>query len=248
MEQMMKLFYTEAEFPLCSVVSPLDDGWRLQYVRPDGSLFGGNLITEAFIRERCGTRELSDASSIYIECTAPLGTISRVYNKMVQSALAKSNGFEHINKNSVYVAAQIYIPFADSPFSDWTLRVNSNSEAGMKMPEDAQKVGATHADLQAFPLSLFPSIRIASVVPSAEGCTDITAQLVWRDENCRKPGVRVFATAPCGYLNKREAHTDADGLVTFRAQRLGLEKSDEMRVELGFKFWTNITNAYIPHR
>lgn len=243
----MKLFYTQAEFPLCAVVSPIDDGWLLQYVRPDGSLFGGSRITEAFIRERCGTRELSDASSIYLETTESLGMISRVYNKMVQSAFTKSNGFEYIKKNSVLVAAQLYIPFADSPFSDWSIRVNSNFDVGMVMPENTQKIGATHADLKAFPDSVFPSIRIVSVVPSAGGCMDIAAQLVWRGEDCRKQGVRVFAAAPCGYLNKREARTDADGRITFRAQRLGLDNSDEMRVELGFKFWMNLTNADIPH-
>lgn len=242
----MKLAITKTDFPLGVRVSKVADGFRVSWfsdAHKEG--FTEIELNEKFIRSRCGSRELSDAANIYVEIDFS-GNVARVHNKMASSITDKSNGYEYTLKNSVTVGAQVYIPFADSPVSDWVLRVNGNPQIGIEAPAGAASVENSLQAFHEFAWSIYPNISIAEKVACPDGSVEVHAQLMRDGKPLEKAGVRFFASAVTGYINKREVHTDAHGIAKIRARRLDLDEEDAMRVEFGFKFTKNICHADIP--
>lgn len=242
----MKLALTKTDFPLGVRVSKIAGGFSVSWFSDPQSDNATEIeLNENFITTRCGSRELSEAANIYIEIDFS-GNVARVHNKMASSITDKSNGYEYALKNSVTVGAQVYIPFADSPVSDWVLRVNGNPQIGIEAPADAVAVENSLQGFHEFAWSIYPSISIAEKVARPDGSVDVHAQLMRDGKPIEKAGVRIFATAVTGYINKREVHTDARGIAKIRARRLDLDDEDAMRVEFGFKFTRNICHADIP--
>jgi hypothetical protein len=246
----MKLAITSTQFAFGLRAAPLAEGWEMTWLRDGPSCARTVVIDEAFVRSRCGPRELADCTSLYLEIDLASGLLTRVHNRYATTLLTKNNGREYALKNSTLIAAQIYIPFADSPFTDWVMRANANPEFGIDIPEDTEEVANTSAAFLAFAKRVHPSINILGVAPidAAAGVFEVEAQLSLHDQPYRREGVRLFANSESGYLNKREAFTDPEGIARFRARRLDLAAEDIMQVELGFKFSRNVCRADIPHR
>lgn len=221
-------------------------GFRVQWMSATAAPTSTTLdITEAYVRERCGAREISDASNIYLEMDTA-GQITRVHNKMASTLTEKSNGYEYALKNATLVAAQIYIPFADSPTSDWVLRVNGNPNIATHVPAGTVVVEHSLHAFHAFAQRIYPWIQVLSVQATDQDVYELTLQLMQGSEPSDKAGVRIFASSASGYVNRREVHTDAQGQARLKARRLDLAPSDAMRVELGFKFTTNLCHVDIP--
>lgn len=201
-------------------------------------------LTEEFVRSYIGVKELTDATNIYI-LTDEDGNFVALRSKMSQSYLNKQSGFEYTRQQKLVAVAQIYIPFADTPFEEWTIRVNFKQD--QELPNEflgAQEVGTTLEDFHKFAYSIFPSLKVVSQSP-VNGGEKITLQLTKDGLDIQKSGVRIFAKTPSGYLAKTESYTDSQGKVSFVAMPLGLETGDIMTPEFGFKWVTNITRTNV---
>jgi len=242
----MKLAITKTNFPFGVKAAAINGGFRVAWLPSKSEPIPPGIdFTEAYVRERCGRREISEATNIYIEMDSS-GSITRVHNKMASTLTEKSNGYEYALKNGTLVAAQIYIPLPDSPVADWVLRVNGNPSIMVEMPDNTIEVVNSLQASHDFAKSLYPSIQIIDIQNVGSDCFDVTTQLVLGSEPLRKAGVRLFATSAAGYINKREIYTDTQGQASIKARRLDLESNDDMRVEFGFKFTKNICHADIP--
>lgn len=199
-------------------------------------------ITEDAVRSYIGDKELSDATNIYI-LVDENGNFVAFRSKMVQSYLSKQSGFEYSKQNKLVIAGQIYVPFADSPFSEWVLRLNF--KADQELPDEfanAEEVASTLESFHDFAYKNFPSIRVVSQDAVANGAK-ITVQLTKEGVDVNKAGVRIFAKTSSGYLAKTESYTDAAGRASFTAIPLGLEPGEKMTPEFGFKWVTNLARA-----
>ena len=234
----MKFAYTKTnDFPFETTVSQEADGLFIRWNTQQGSSFK---VDEDFVRAHVGRRELTEASNIYV-LVDNAGNFVGLRQKMAQTFLTKASGFEYAKQNNVLIAAQIYVPFADSPVSDWSLRVNFRADQEVNL-EEAVEVEPTLAAFHAFAYSNFPSLRIVSQAPAAQG-ERITVQLTHKGADVAKAGVRVFAKTSAGYLARTESFTDANGQASFVAIPLGLEAGDKMTPEFGFKWVTNLART-----
>ena len=242
----MKLAITKTDFPFGVQAIAIEGGFRVRWFRDAAQDSPCAVdLTETFIRQRCGTREIAEASNIYIEVDLS-GSVTVVHNKMASTLTEKSNGYEYAVKNATLVAAQIYIPLPDSPVSDWVLRVNGNPTIAVDVPSNAIEVPNSLQAFHDFAWDIYPSIQVAHIQSTGPDCFDVMTQLVLKSEPLKKSGVRLFATTSAGYLNKREVHTDTNGQAVIKARRFDLTPEDDMRVEFGFKFTKNICHADIP--
>lgn len=202
-------------------------------------------MTEQFVRDRCGERELDDCSNIYIEVDVNKPEVVYVHNKMAVTLATKNAGAQHLLKTQRICLAQIYIPFVDSPFEDWVLRLSVASGEENILPEAYSIVPCTRVGFEEFQMTVWPSIRVVGAVKIDDDRTEVTTQLTLNGVDIQRPGVRIFATAPVGYLSKREALTDESGQAKLIARRTDLEASDEMMIEFGFKFNKNLAHVEV---
>lgn len=234
----MKFAYTKTnDFPFETTVSQEADGLFIRWNTKQGSSFK---VDEAFIRSHIGRRELTEASNIYVIIDNE-GNFVGLRQKMVQTYLTKASGFEYAKQNNVLIAAQIYVPFADSPFSEWSLRVNFRDDQEVTL-ENAEEVAPTLESFHAFAYAQFPSLRIAGKSQATAG-EKITVQLTHGGADVAKAGVRIFAKSSAGYLAKTEAFTDENGQANFVAIPMGLEAGDKMTPEFGFKWVSNLAKT-----
>ena len=238
----MKLAQTKAlDFSLGVRVEKSDNAWRVGWFRKDAEP-SMTVFDEAFIRSRVGKRELAEASNLYVELLAS-GQVDAIHNKMATTLTTKSDGKQYALQNNVTVGAQIYIPFADSPFSDWVLRVNYDPEVS-EAPGAPVEVVNSLQSFHDFSWSIYPSVK-ASVVTKQDDLVTLQAQLILNGKPCAKKGVRLFVASPVGYVNKREIYTDDKGIATVKVRRLDLDPADVMDVEFGFKFTRNVASVEV---
>jgi hypothetical protein len=117
---------------------------------------------------------------------------------------------------------------------------------GIEVPDSAVEVKNSLQAFHDFAWTIYPAIQVVDIKNVEPNCFDVTTQLFLTSQPLHKAGVRLFASASAGYINKREIYTDANGAAVIRARRLDLMPSDDMRVEFGFKFTKNICHADIP--
>lgn len=243
----MKLSITKTDFDYSCTIERVWGGFRIHLSRViNGMLYTHtNVVTEAEVRGMVSKKELGDACNIYFEFDLQTLRIGRFFNKFMQSANDKANGALFLWKNNMNVLGQIYIPFADSMVEDWHIRVNLGTGTN-EYPEDAGVVENSQEGFHDFVTRVLPGLEVKSV-HQRDSVSDVEVQVTLDGEPVRKAGVRVFAKSSSGYLNKREALTDENGVARFVAERLHLDAADEMTAEFGFKFWSNLVNADIPH-
>jgi hypothetical protein len=234
----MNIAYTKTgDFPFSPTITTGEEGISVQWSE------NAQLVTlnEAFVKQFIGKKELSEASNIYV-LVDKTGAFLGLKQKMAQTFLSKSTGFEYARQNNVIIAAQIYVPFSDSPFSDWVFRFNLSDS--QDTPAGAQIVEPTLQAFHDFAYAQFPSVRIKSTEQTANG-TKIVVQLTREGVDVSKAGVRIFAKSSSGYLAKTEAFTNENGEASFVAIPLGLEAGDIMKPEFGFKWVTNLVSTEV---
>lgn len=206
-----------------------------------GDLELTTLLTEEFVRSHFSSRQWTEAINIYLIANWDRRQIS-LSSKMSDTYLTKETGFDYVRQRNVQVLGQLYVAFGDTPFKDWWLRVNCSEE--QEPIAGALEVDCSLEAFHDFAFSIFPGLSVIDT-KSIEGGKLITLQLIAAQMALKKSGVRVFAKAASGYLPKTEGFTDADGKVSFKALRLGLDSADLMRPEFGFKWVTNLVSAEV---
>lgn len=234
----MQIAYTKTgDFPFSPQITVGENSVSIQWAE------NAQLVTidEEFVKQYIGKKELSEASNIYVLIDKS-GKFESLKQKMAQTFLTKASGFEYARQNNIVIAAQIYIPFANSPFSDWVFRFNLG--ASQELPEGAEVVEPTLQAFHDFAYKQFPSLRVKSAVQNGDK-TKITVQLTKDGSDVAKAGVRVFAKTASGYLAKTESFTDENGEASFTAMPLGLDAGEVMKPEFGFKWVTNLVSAEV---
>jgi hypothetical protein len=206
-----------------------------------GDLELTTLLTEEFVRSHFSSRQWTEAINVYLIANWDRRQIA-FSSKMSDTYLTKETGFDYVRQRNVQVLGQLYIAFGDTPFKDWWLRVNCSEE--QEPISGALEVDCSLEAFHDFAFSIFPGLSVIDT-KSIEGGKLITLQLIAAQAALKKSGVRVFAKAASGYLPKTEGFTDADGKVSFKALRLGLDSADLMRPEFGFKWVTNLVSAEV---
>jgi hypothetical protein len=207
----------------------------------NGDIKIATLLTEQYVQSLFSSRQWTEAINIYLIANWERSQIT-LSSKMSDTYLTKETGFDYVRQRNVQVLGQLYVAFGDAPFEEWWLRVNCSEEQD-PIP-DALEVDCSLDAFHDFAYSVFPSLAVVDS-KTIEGGKLITLQLVASGAALEKPGVRVFAKAASGYLPKTESFTDSDGKVSFKALRLGLDSTDLMRPEFGFKWVTNLVSAEV---
>lgn len=190
------------------------------------------------------TYEITDFMNIYA-VSSKESPQPRFINKTIESFALKLSGIDYLKRFSLTNFLQIYIPFKDSEFSEWTLRVNSN-EPIENAPEEytIKNSECTEEAFFAITKQYLPLIEVKKIVKEND-MYNITTQLRLCGKDCLRSDVLIYAKADSGYIAKSKVLTDENGIAIFKVARLGLEETDDMAVKFGFKYYTNITNAEI---
>lgn len=254
----MKLYMTKAPAKLGASAQAQNDQVLIQLYRvnPDSpvsftqDLPERNVVTlgqpividRGLIEARISEREFSECTHVYVIASTLDGSLLRVRNKLVETYFTKNSG-AHYNAMLApdeFIAAQVYIPFADSPTEDWSVRVNADPGIKAEATGDVGTVDATHEALGSFSRACYPSIRVLGTQAQADGSIAITAQLMFQGQALARSGTRIFVKSVTGHINRREVRTDANGQVTVLARKLDIPADEPMTVEFGFKYFSNM--------
>jgi hypothetical protein len=154
---------------------------------------------------------------------------------------------ENKQNNFVHTVCKIYIPFKDSLFNDYLFRIQIKEEDVSKLLENfanAEEVSGNEEDIIEWNLNNLPRLKIVNTSEAGDW-TKIKVQLTLNNDDVSKEGVRVFAKSSSGYIANREVYTDIDGIAEFKVLPYGLEQGEVMKVEFGFKYFSNIISKNI---
>lgn len=254
----MKLYMTKAPAKLGAVATLQNDQVSIQLYQPTpeslvsftdepptraaAPLGQPIVIDRALIEAWISEREFSECTHVYVIVSTTDGTILRVRQKLVETYFTKNSGM-HYNAmlaRDEFIVAQVYIPFADSPTTDWSVRVNADPSIKAEATGDVGVVGDTHEALAGFSRFCYPSIHVVGTQVQFDGAIAITAQLMFQGQPLARSGTRIFVKSATGYINRREARTDANGQITVLARKLDLPSDEPMTVEFGFKYYSNM--------
>jgi len=191
-------------------------------------------------------RTLGPCSSLYIAFDESRCKILSPYNKMAESYLTKDNGGHHINKIQKNIIAQILLPFSDNVGDNFAVRFTVNENLGFWASHDAEQIENSQDSYHDFAARLMPKLKLdsTSLHVNNQDKNLIRVQLVDANGiNLTRPDVKIYAKCDAGYLAKREMETNADGRVNFPFFASGLEDGDEVTLEVGFKWFSNIANC-----
>jgi len=219
------------------------NGLLVEAVDENGDLTASNYLSEAIVRGSMGQKEISDASNIYVRVRDD-GSVHSMYNKLVNSFDSKDSGFVHIAKMGHKVGGQIHIPYADSPLSEWGLRVNYDADAGAIAGPGVEliEVPLGEDSFHALANQNLPTLRVSDVETQGDHYR-VTVQVVRSGNDDKRSGVAIYAKSDSGYIAQRKLLTNELGRAQFKCARLLLEDSEEFVAEFGFKFLSNITSV-----
>lgn len=202
------------------------------------------LINKEYVKNALGKGDLVECSNLYLvyDESVPSGFVIR--NKMEETFDSKAGGSVFITRMGRSIIGQIYIPFADSPFSEWSLRVNYDPEKTCVINGSyALEIVDNNSDsFTTFFDKCLPGISASSINP-IDGGYEVTVRPTQEGVDVVRSGVRIFVKGPVGYFPKREVVTGADGTATFKVMTRDLESSDEVIAEFGYKFMSNLLSV-----
>lgn len=186
---------------------------------------------------------MSEANNIYIKLDKENNLEQPVF-KMIETYHTKMGGMEFIKYKLKQVIGQIYIPFKDSSFEEYTLRINVKEEDVSKLLQFVPSATQVENNEQSFKQFYFASSPVLKVIntSSVGDWTKIKVQLVLNNADLAKANVRIFAKSSSGYIANREVYTDANGQAEFKVLPYGLEQGEIMKTEFGFKYYSNIVS------
>lgn len=191
----------------------------------------------SFTDKPLGLKELSARDNIYVLADKN-GVIQPFYNKMADSFLTKASGYAHIRTKNIACIAQIYIPFADSPMDECSVRLTYNEEYGY----ECNKV----IDMDVDDFGKFFNDVSPTLSASKESDGSIKVQITdAKGTPIKKAGVKLYAKTDGGQLVFNEKTTKEDGSATFKLLTTGFEAGDEATVEFGFKWSSNLARVKV---
>lgn len=241
----MRLYYSYTpDIQLEVSLVDTEEGLQVALRKPNTDEVTGFTIDRSLIEESIGSRGFDLGTHIYIHVDQETGQLKEVSNKVIATMVDKRGGKAYTKYRDDFVVAQVYIPYPDSPMEEWTVRFNVHPDLTNDLPEDIEEVGVTYEDLHSFAVAQYPKLE-ASVVSTVDGLSVIEVQLLEPDMTpSTRNGLRLFAKAVEGYVNKTETET-VNGVATFKARRLDLDPEDIMTVEFGFKYTTNLASVNV---
>jgi len=243
----MKLFQTiDSTFQFLAYAHEAEGNYIFRFVDSIGNMHSIGFTEENFLEQFPATeREKTDSMNIFIVVT-PEGI--RLVNKYAESYYSQAPGGIFGRVLGYPTVGQIYIPFSDSPISDWAARLNSittvNPVGNFELVEELipnSVVGFGDVASQ-----VLPNLRVLDLTPHSDGTLRCRVQLTFNGQDLQKSGIDIRAEADSGYIAIRQLATDQYGRVEFIFRRLDLEPSDEMIVHLGFKLRTRVIEVSVP--
>jgi hypothetical protein len=152
-------------------------------------------------------------------------------------------GTYHSSVLQLFPMAAIYVPFADSPISDWAIAVNCGPEDG-EMNEITLGDGLERLDGVSIPttgeLLVFPVVKFsgssAVIAPNNEVQVDFHLEAA-DGSAITSTDADVYLDTIGGYLTKKRVRTSGgQGSVVLRAE--GLQSGDVVKIKCGFKHFS----------
>ena len=145
-----------------------------------------------------------------------------------------STGLFKILSNILNPIMYIFVPFADSPVSDWTFIAIAS-----KFEVDGNEITQTFDIDIDRTLSDTCNENLPGIILTKQGNV-ITAQLVVNSTPISKQNVDIYFETTAGYLTKSRSKTNGDGYAT--TEVIGAE---EGKVKAGFKYFSGKTEINI---
>lgn len=243
----MKLFQTvDSTFSFLAHAQEDAGTYSFLFTGTKGQMYGLIFTEENFLEQFPATdREKTDSMNIYMVAT-PEGI--KLVNKYAESYYTNAPGGLFVRVLGYPTVGQIYIPFRDSPISDWAVRINSITTLSptgnfnlIETPVPNSEEGFVGVANQ-----VLPNLRFESLLPQEDGAYKCLIQLTFNGQDLAKSGVDITAKSDSGYIAVRQLPTDQTGKVEFTLRRLDLSPEQEMLVTFGFKLRTNVINVNIP--
>lgn len=174
-------------------------------------------------------------------CAPVFDNISNLYAATVATKM--DPGAYHRSVLQLFPMAAIYVPFADSPISDWAIAINCGPEDS-ELNEITLGDGIKRQNGVTIPttgeLIVFPVVKFddASAVVAPNGEVQVTFHLEAADGSTIT-GIEadVYLDMTGGYLTKKRIRTSGgQGSVVFRAH--GLQSGDVVKIKCGFKYFS----------
>jgi len=243
----MKLFQTiDATFPYLAHAQKSDDVYNFLFTGTKGQMYGLVFTEENFLEQFPATdREKTDSMNIYMVAT-PEGI--RLVNKYAESYYTNAPGGLFVRVLAYPTVGQIYIPFRDSPISDWAVRLNSITALSPVGDFDVveQLVPNSEEGFIGVANQVLPNLQVVSLTPQENETIKCLVQLTFNGQPLTKSGVDIRAQSDSGYIAIKQLATDSSGKVEFTFRRLDLLPADQMTVNLGFKLRTNVISVNVP--
>jgi hypothetical protein len=243
----MKLFQTiDTTFSFLVSAQEIDGTYNLLFTDSKGNMQGFSFTEENFLEQFPATdREKTDSMNIYLIAT-PAGV--KLINKYAESYYTNAPGSLLTRILGYPTVGQIYIPFANSPISDWAVRLNTISALTPTGNFDLVEPAVDNSEQGFLTVinQMLPSLEIVEIVPATGDLIKCKLQLTLNGQAVLRAGVDVRATCDSGYIAVRQLVTDQEGTVEFTLRRLDLLPTDPMTVTFGFKLRTNVISVDIP--
>ena len=178
--------------------------------------------------------------------TSPDGRLQSPFNRVVETALAKTTGPWHRARGGHLCPLRLMVPFKTCGLDQSSLVINTHPDYGLI--GNVEPTWTLPADAAGIPRELvFPSLKLsgpATITP--DGAAAIAVAVVDKDG-------AVIADAACelplevvsGYLPKtRVAIVNGGG--SFKVMALGLEAGEVVRVKAGLGLFTGLADISIP--
>lgn len=243
----MKLFQTiDPSFTFLAHAQEIEGTYNLMFTSSKGQMYGLDFTEENFLDNFPATdREKTDSMNIYLVAT-PEGI--RLVNKYAESYYTRAPGGVFTRVLGYPTVGQIYIPFVDSPISEWAVRLNSiitlSPTGNFDLVEEL--VPNSEQGFIGVATQILPSLRVVDLVPQVDDTIKCIVQLTLNGQDLSKTGIDIRAESDSGYIAVRQLITDSAGMVEFTVRRLDLLPTDNMTVTLGFKLRTHVINVNIP--
>ncbi|WP_323016495.1 hypothetical protein [Castellaniella sp.] len=202
-------------------------------------------LTNALLSEFIGHNERSEINSVYVFLGEHGELILR--NKMMESEASRRPGMVYLKNLQTKLPniGQVYLPFTNGTLKDAAVRLNVPTQADIDAlgVKDYTLVENDHHAYVAFSNSVYPSVTTRAV--KSKNYTTIFAKVVRGGKPLKRSGMKVYAKTDAGYLNRRYAVTDKNGVAEFRFAPMLLDPGDKATVKIGFRYYSNLDSVEI---
>ena len=178
-------------------------------------------------------------------------TFNNVSNLYAATIATKMDaGAYHRSVMQIFPTAAVYVPFADSPISEWAIGISCGPE-----DNDSNKIefgsNITAEEGVSFPLTgelnVFPKVKFLSQTASTNENSDV--EISFRLESADGSPIvdvdaEIYLDVTAGYLTKKRVKTlNGAGTTTFRPD--GLARGESAKIKCGFKYYSGTDDVTV---